>query len=71
MSVLLSFLYMFICKLLLFLNTVWSRKLILLDSSFVMLKDKFLCMLLLLVINFSSCIFCVFTWMMMSSTYLL
>jgi len=69
--VLVSFLYMFICKLLLFLITVSSIKFILLDTSFVMLTDKFLFMLLMLVINFSSYIFCVFTWMIISSTYLL
>ena len=71
MFVLVSFLYMFICKLLLFLITVSSIKFILLDTSFVMLTDKFLFMLLMLVINFSSYIFCVFTWMIISSTYLL
>ena len=62
MSVLVSFLCMFICMLYLFLVNVRSRKLILLLSSFVML---------MLVSNCSSCIFCVLIRMTMSSTYLL
>jgi len=56
--VLVSFLCIFACMLYLFLVNVRSRKLILLLlSSFVMLKDRCLPMLLMLVSNCSSCIF--------------